>query len=183
MDSEKFNAVLGYFNDLRINLPTEVKNSLEDVFQENDNIESVEVYHPEDRDAFQSDLKLFNDVTLSMAGTNEGSIMNVWTYYGDVQFSLTEKTVLLDENGELLETISDLDNSDTPSILNSSEDFAIILLEKTQWKSSEKERKFERHPCLYIYCPFSDNVEENIKEEKFNDVYNRLSDSNGSLSL
>jgi hypothetical protein len=77
MDSEKFNAVVGYFNDLRITLPTEVKNSLEDVFQENDNIESVEVYHPEDRDAFQTDLRLFNNVTLSMTGTNEGSVMNV----------------------------------------------------------------------------------------------------------
>lgn len=183
MDSEKFNAVVGYFNDLRITLPTEVKNSLEDVFQENDNIESVEVYHPEDRDAFQTDLRLFNNVTLSMTGTNEGSVMNVWTYYGDVQFSLTEKTVLVDENGELLETISELDNSEMPSVLNSPEDFAIILLEKTEWKGSDKEKKFERHPSLYIYCPLSDDAEENVKEEKYNDVYNRLSDSDGSISL
>jgi hypothetical protein len=70
-----------------------------------------------------------------------------------------------------------------PSVLNSPEDFAIILLEKTEWKGSDKEKKFERHPSLYIYCPLSDDAEENVKEEKYNDVYNRLSDSDGSISL
>ena len=42
MNQEQFNAVIEYFNDLNIELPNDVRNSIEDVFRENDNIVSVE---------------------------------------------------------------------------------------------------------------------------------------------
>ena len=107
--------------------------------------------------------------------------MNVWTYYGDVQFSLTEKIELLDDNGEVLETISEVDG-DSPSILHNPNDYAVILKETTDWVG-DKERKFERHAQLYIYCPKSDDADENAKDERYSDVYNRLSGEDGSLSL
>lgn len=46
MDKEKFDAVIGYFDSLNINLPTDVKNSIEDVFEENDNIQRSRMLPP-----------------------------------------------------------------------------------------------------------------------------------------
>ena len=136
-----------------ISLPTDVKNAIEDVFRENDDIESVECYHLEDYESFQKDLTLTNNVIMSMDGSNRGTTNNVWTYYGEIRYSLTEKIILVDDDGVELERISDLDAVEG-TILEGMGLYAIVLLEKVIWDS--KEKIFERHPSMYIYCPVSD---------------------------
>ena len=69
MDTEKFNKVLDYFSNSNIQLPTDVKNSIEDVFRENDNIEEVQCYHKDELDDFQKDLKLSRDITIYVEGS------------------------------------------------------------------------------------------------------------------
>lgn len=165
MDSGKFNAVIDYFKSIGISLPTDVRNSIEDVFRENDNIESVECYHLEDADSFQKDLTLTNRVIMSMDGFNSGSTNNVWTYYGALRYSLSESIVLVDTDGSEMEKISDLESYDD-TLLETTGDYAVVLLEKVNWDS--KEGIFERHPSLYIFCPISEN------EDPVDKIYNEL---------
>ena len=70
MNKEQFDAVLGYFSENNISVPTDVKNAIEDVFLENDVINGVECYHKEDLEQFQEDLTLENIVRMSLKGTN-----------------------------------------------------------------------------------------------------------------
>lgn len=64
MDKEKFGMVTSYFDEIGVKIPTSVRNAIEDVFMENDDIGSVECYHAEDVEQFQTDLKLKNDVEM-----------------------------------------------------------------------------------------------------------------------
>ena len=139
------------------------------MFRENDDIESVECYHLEDFEAFQKDLTLVNSVTMSMDGWNSGTTNNVWTYYGALRYSLSEKIVLVDNEEKELEIISDLDCPED-TVLEGTGDFAVVLLEKVNWDS--KTQVFERHPVLYIYCPISD------QDDPIEGIYQELTKEN-----
>jgi len=175
--NEKFDKVLDYFKELNITLPTDVRNAIEDVFSENDEIEEVECYHQEDIQEFQRDISPKNDVKMSLTGASVGSICNVWTYYGGVEYTLTEKIVLLGKDGEELEVISELNPSlDAPySIVINPSSYQVVLIERVNWDSSTGE--FGRHPHLYIYCPITgEGLDESEAREdaKFNNIYNQL---------
>lgn len=169
MDKDKFNKVLEYFRELDIEVPTEVKNAIEDVFMENDNVESVECFHPEDIESFQNTLKLVNDVKMWADGKNIGQTNNVWTYYGDMRYSLSETIVLLDKNDQLLEEISKLENNE-PTTVNDPTSYAVVFLEKVKWNSEKAE--YSRTQELYIYCPIS--LETPPETSKYDKVYNSI---------
>jgi hypothetical protein len=157
--TEKFEKLLEFFKEQEVTVPTDVKNSIEDVFNENDNVEDVDIYFKEDSDLFEDDLILVNDVSLYLSSPSKGSINNVFTYYGEIDFSLTEFTKLYD--GEtLLEDITKVDQLDRPSKVNS-EMFAVVLVENVKWELG----KLARKPHLYIYCPFNSKDAQSEKED------------------
>ena len=167
MDKEKFNAVIGYFEEENIQLPTEVKNAIEDVFLENDDIEGVECYHPEDIEQFQEDLTLTNFVKMTIGGSNEGETNNIWTYYGNVTYSLSEAIILVDDQDEIIEEISKIEN-DEPTIVESRNHYAVVLRERVSWNAQSKAPT--RETVLYIYCPVSVETEE----DKYKGIYQEI---------
>lgn len=170
MDKEKFEAVVGYFEDLNIELPSDVKNAIEDVFRENDSIDGVECYHLEDKEQFEIDLKAENIVILNMDGSHSGSTMDFYTYYGGVEYSLTEKTLLYN-NDELIHSISDIEGSER-SPMEYPDDYSVILIERKEWDTS-KNKDLQSTTTLYIYCPiYGDGLSE--EDLKYQGIYNDL---------
>lgn len=156
---EKFQATIDYFEEMNIQLPTEVRNAVEDVFNENDDIDSVEIYHKEDLEILQSDLKLKNNVILELGKMHHGTVNNVWTYYGGASFSLSEKILLLKENGDIEEEISNIEN-DAATIIDNPTEYSVILHEVVDW---DIDGDITRVMKLYIYCPESGNYEEGVE--------------------
>jgi len=171
MDKEKFEKVLNYFNDLNIEVPTEVKNAIEDVFMENDDIKSVDIFHIEDIESFQETFTLVNDVKMWKTGKNIGQTNNVWTYYGDITYSLSESILLLDEYDQTLEVISKLENN-VPTTVNDPNSYAVVFLEKVNWNSEKKE--YSRDQKLSIYCPISLETSSDPEKNKYDKIYNNI---------
>lgn len=173
MDKEKINQVFQYFESMSIEIPTAVKNSIEDVFEENDNIDSVDCYHSESIEDFEKDITVKNDVVLSLGDEktpceHHGYITNMYTYYGDVNRVLHESIKLRDQTDEL-ETISDYSGGDF-STLNNPADWAIIVIETVTWDG--KDNSFARVPKLVIYCPISG--EDEPEDTKYESIYNSI---------
>lgn len=162
MDTTKFKAVIDYFKNLNIDLPTDVVNAIEDVFKENDNIENIQCYFRNELNDFQHDLRLFNKIKIYTDGKSIGSIANVFTYYGQINFSLSEETTLLNRNKDvedIIETITNIDNSEVDSLVYDPEEFEVVLFETLTWNTpGTPSRKVE----LYIFCP------ENSPEDEYN---------------
>ena len=143
-----------------IDVPISVKNSIEDVFMENDNVESVDCYHLEDLDQFQNDLSMNNNIDMIVGGKHIGSINNVWTYYGDIEYSYSESIRLLDKNNNVIDDISNIE-SNHETFVASEKDWVVTLVERVNWGETDD---VERHLGLYIYCPHSSEPDptENI---------------------
>lgn len=136
-----------------VELPTDVQNAIEDVFMETDNIENVVCYYKNELESFRKDLTFTNKVDIYTDGSSNGTVFLSFTYYGQVEFSLSEHTTLLSkENGfaSVVEKITDIDNSENLSNLYDSEEYNVILVEKLSWESPNKPKR-EDH--LFIYCP------------------------------
>lgn len=169
MDKEKFDAVIGYFNDLGITLPTSVKNSIEDVFMENDDVSSVECYHLEDREQFQQDLTFNNSISLRLKKGHSGTINNVFTYYGEIEYSYSEDFNLYDSKGNIIENISKIDSNYDTTIM-SKNDWVVTLTEVVEW-DDENSDEVNRTTTLYIYCP------ESSEEFEYQSVYDEVKGS------
>ena len=171
MNTENFNAVIDYFKELNIELPTEVRNSIEDVFHENDDVEGVECYHLDDREEFEKDLSLVTNVSVSLEGWSTGLKYNVWTYYGLVNYSLKENINLVGNSEEdFIEEITPEFNSDETLIENPA-DYVITLLEKVEW-DTRKNNVEKRELNLCIYCPIS--IDGETPDDKYKEIYDDI---------
>ena len=150
-------------------LPTDVRNSIEDVFSENDKIDGVTCYYKEEKEEFEKDLTLENFVEMSVSGINHGKTNNIWTYYGNITYSLTEKILLINENNEVEEEISNIDPT-YPTTIDDDSDFAVVLREVVEWDSREG-NDVKRTLNMFIYCPEFSETEE---EDPYENAYNRL---------
>jgi hypothetical protein len=151
--SDKLKKIYEFFEESKVELPIDVKNAMEDVFTENDGVEDVDIYFLEDSELFEQDLTLKNEVNVYLNSPSKGSSNNVFTYYGEIDFSLSEFVRLYD--GEtLLEEITRIDLSESPSKLNDSM-YAVVLIERLKWEDG----KLARHLKLHIYCPKSSEGE------------------------
>lgn len=156
MPNEKYEKIIDYFDGHDIVLPTEVKLALEDVFHENDSIDDVYSYHGKNElGAFQEDLRLSNDVRIYLDGKSVGSIMNSYTYAGQVDFSLSEHVTLIKKDEktgteEIIEKIVDIDRSNVDSMVYNEREYNVILIETVTWNTPGEP---ERNNTLYIYCP------------------------------
>jgi hypothetical protein len=158
--NEKFERLLNFFKEQNVELPTDVRNAVEDVFNENDNVDDVDVYFKEDVSLFEEDIVLINEVTVYLNAPSKGSTNNVFTYYGEVDFSLSEFTKLYDGEN-LLEEITKVDQLDTASRVNP-DMFAVVLVESVKWESG----KIARKPHLHVYCPIYSKDAQVQKEDE-----------------
>lgn len=132
----------------------------------------VECYHLEDKEVFEKDMKAKNEVVMSTNGSNSGTIMNFWTYYGGMKFNLSENIILIDNDGNKVEDISVIEN-DADAEIEDIKNYQIILKETLEWDSQEKQP--ERKLGLYIFCPVSDQITEpDYEDEKFAKIYNEI---------
>lgn len=168
MDAEKFKLVLDYFTSNGITLPTEVQNAIQDVFEENDNIDSVNCYHKEDIGEIRKDLHLRNNVRCDINGSSKGELMSTWSYYGAVEFALSEKIYLV-EGESILEVISEVETGGEESYFYDEKDYAVILLETTKW---ETPGNLKKEDVLYIYCPKS--LDETGDADEYADIYKQF---------
>ena len=176
MDTEKLEIVLESLKSEKPDLPTSIKNAIEDVFSEFDNISDVIIYHLNDLDDFQNDIRLFNKVDIDMRGKHTGLTNNTWTFYGDIEHSLTEHINLVDEDG-IIEEISTLE-PDRPAYVVNPADWVVLVWEKVSWDADPKENKKElnRDVQLYIYAPYDDPEMEEMspEDQKVEDIYNQI---------
>jgi hypothetical protein len=152
---EKFEKVLEFFRDKGIEIPTDVRNAIEDVFTENDSITDINIYFKEDAEVFESDVVLLKEIDAYVTDLSAGSVDDVYTYYGEIDYSLSEIYNLYD-NKTSQTTIADvvnIDNQSKASILNS-EQWAVVLIETTRWD----EGKVEKIQKTYLYSPHSMEV-------------------------
>jgi hypothetical protein len=146
--TEKHQKVLEFFNSNGVELPIDVANAIEDVFNENENIENVDIYFREDIDALETDLIIVNEVDAYLGIPSTGSIQNTFTYYGEIDYSVSEFVALYKDNGEIIEDITNINNQESPTKINP-DLYAVVLIENVEWS----EGNITRTPKLYIYCP------------------------------
>ena len=169
MDNDKFNAVVEYFSSLNIELPSDVKNAIEDVFRENDDVTDVECYHSEDVEQFGIDLSPQNIAIMNLDGSNSGEAVSFYTYYGEVEHDLLEEIMLFD--GDDLHTeISKIEGSGTSKLVDEN-DYTVILVERTKWDS--KASVADLTTTLMIYCPYpADGISD--EDLRFQGIYNEI---------
>jgi predicted aspartyl protease len=154
--SEKLTKILDFYKENNIDLPIDVKNALEDVFSENENVKDVDLYFKEDASLFGEDLILANEVKAHLNSPSEGSTNNVFTYYGEVEISMSEFVNLYDEDKKI-EEVTNIDQLDRPTTINTSK-YAIVLVESVKWKDG----KIDKSLRLLVYCP--EKIEEGEEE-------------------
>jgi hypothetical protein len=144
----KHQQILQFFEENDIDLPLAVQNALEDVFAENDLVENVDIYFKGDYELLGEELRVINEVDVYLEKPSSGSVFNVFTYYGDIEYSVSEFVNLLDEKGGIIEDITHIDNRNAMTEANP-EEFAVVLFEKLEWSDGQ----LARDPRLVIYCP------------------------------
>lgn len=146
MDIEKYNAVLDYFAANDIEMSTEIQNSIKDVFEENDNIDTVECYFKEDVDTFAKDITINKRVISNLDGDSSGCNTDVYSYYGDPEFIVNEYVEVVKGN-ESLSVITDIASEDLTDF--DRDDFVVLLFEQHNWEGKEYKTELK----LLIYCP------------------------------
>ena len=172
MDKEKFNIVINSFDDVGIKIPTEVYNSIEDVFSENDTVDHVIIYDISEIDEIQEKLTIVNKANMYIDGRNDGEKTNVYTYYGDVSYSLSEYVNLCEPDGTVIEEVVHFEDEGI-SIIEAPKKWNVVLLENISWDTKEKEGPIRQELNLYIYCPelLSEDENELIVGDQYDAVY------------
>lgn len=165
MDTEKYQQVLRYFENEGVTLPTDVKNSIEDVFMENDNVEGVQCYYRDEIDSFQADLTLNNSIDIYTNGTSIGSVYLTFTYHGQIDISLSKETRLISRENNIDSLVEEIthEENENPSMVYDPNEYNIILVEALTWNAPGEPT---RRSQLYIYCPDLVSTEE---EDNAND--------------
>lgn len=171
MNNEKFKTTMSYFNDeVGIKVPEQIQNAINDVFRENDDIDQVLVYHPEEIEEFCKDITLLTELIVSIDGLSSGTVQNVYTYYGDPEYLMKERISLAKDDSvyeEVRDTYRLLEGR--YSNIYDTDDYYVILLEEIKFENGEASRTFN----LLIFCP--ESVEEiSPEDQKFRNIYNQL---------
>lgn len=170
MENEKLLTVFDFFRKLGIEIPVQVNNVIEDVFKENDVIDTVNCYFLEDVDTFEKDMTIKNTSYIDLkTGAGKGTNVSTWTYYGNILYSLSEDFRILDINDSEF-ILSDL-KDDNYSTLEDPNDWCIIVTENLQWDStsgSDADKVVRKNVILSIYCPQYDEEasQENLEDNK-----------------
>jgi hypothetical protein len=155
--SEKLTKILDFYSENNIDIPIDVKNALEDVFSENDKVDEVDLYFKDDAALFGEDLILAKELKAYLNAPSEGVNKNVFTYYGEVEISMSEFFNLYDGEKKI-EEITNIDQLDTPTKIINKSQYAIVLVETVSWKAGKVEKSLR----LSMYCP--EKIEEGEEE-------------------
>jgi hypothetical protein len=163
-NNEKLQKVLDYFEEIGVEIPTPVKNSIEDVFDENDQIDTVDLYMKEDAETFLDEASFKDMVIVDLSGKSTGSRHNTYTYYGDVLYD-ENLVVSLNKGEEVVELIDDIkspfstDEKECNISRFDDTDWVILLLEHITWEAPCESES--RENILVIYCPERGDADEN----------------------
>lgn len=139
-----------------IELPIDVKNALNDVFDENDftsdEEDVINIYFKEDLEDFQTDTVLLTQLNVQIKGGNSsGEILDKYTYYGNL---ITEnafyENIGLYDGETLVRQHSLIEPTDTNK-LEDPNDYCILVIEEQEFHMGE----YTVIPRLYIYIPKS----------------------------
>lgn len=140
-----------FFEDGNIEIADDVKEALEEVFSEFEFIslenDDVSIYFKDDLEEFESDLTLTNVLAIPVDGISSGVWNSTYTYYGDVNYVVNEKTDLVYQN-KTVETLTDFGYENKTEVVDPNK-WVITVLEKIDWHDGD----YARVPKLYIYCP------------------------------
>lgn len=159
---EKLKQIQEFFKDNGIEPSTEVSNAIADVFSENDEslIDQVNIYYRSDLEEFCKDMTLQMQTIARLNGPSEGQAHSVYTYFGEMEISLSESVRLYNNiNGEdrLIEEITNIDNSEIMTKVLNPNSFIITLLETTTWSDNQ----YQIVRDLKIYCPVDEEEMQN----------------------
>jgi hypothetical protein len=160
---EKFNKIVEFFSNRKIDIPTDTKNAIEDVFKENDNINDVDIYFKEDAELLESDLVLLKEIDSYLTEPSSGSVDDVYTYHGEIDYTVSEFYNLYDnrKDQKTLAEIVNIDNQGGSSKLNRDQ-WAAVMVETTKWD----EGKIEKKQKVFIYCPIDSGDGEAVDNGK-----------------
>ena len=150
--NEKLQAIQNFFDNAQIIIPTEVKNSLDDVFEENDenDIQGIDIYTKFDIDELLKDTFIDNWVNINLTEGSRGRITNTFTYYGaDVNFAIKEIYMLTAGKDDLpMESLQEFNNG-LLELQFDKESWLVLLLEHIEFGNGELNKKLE----LKVYVP------------------------------
>lgn len=157
---EKLKQIQEFFKENGLEPSIEVSNALGDVFSENDEdtIDQVNIYYRSDLEEFCKDMTLQMQAIIRLNGPSEGQCHSVYTYFGEMEISLSEFVKLYNNiNGEdrLIEDITNIDNSGVMTKVLNPDSFIVTLLETTTWENNQ----YRVIRDLKIYCPVDEDEE------------------------
>lgn len=144
--NEKIESVKSFFSDNGIVIPIAVGNAIDDVFLENEDLDGVDVYTSREKDDLQRDLSIKNEVYINVSKESSGNVMSSFTYYGNIEFSVSDKYFLKQED-ELVDVLVDSFNREETVIDFS--DWAVVLIETISFENKDYKKELN----LKIYCP------------------------------
>lgn len=149
-----FYRVISWFKDQNIEIPIDVGNSIQDAFNENDNLNNeISLYLKEDAETFCDDMTLTKTVNTRLKKPSDGHSDDVYTYFGNINFVLNEYTNLYDEDGNIIEQITNIKNPNRTKI--DVNNWAVIVIDSLDWSNDISVRTSK----LYIYCPVTPEKE------------------------
>jgi hypothetical protein len=156
MDQEKFKKTVDYFKSQKIDLPESVVDSIQEAFEENDKIKNVKVYFKNDVADFAAEIFINNYAKIKLDGTSSGSITETFTYYGNIDYGMSENVDLFDKDDKEKLEVSKYENGITTTIENP-EDYVIMVAETSSWNAPGT---MTVEDTLNIYCPVNLNEED-----------------------
>lgn len=151
------NNIIEYFKECNIEIPSEVKEAIDQVFEEFEFIsnedDDANIYMKEDILDFQDDLTITNAYNIVIDGISAGVYKATYTYYGDVDYVVNERTDL-EYKKEVIETLTDFQYSNKTTIKDPS-NWIVTVAESINWGDGD----YTRIPKLYIYCPHKGDSE------------------------
>lgn len=149
--------LFNYFNEEHIEVNDEIKQCLDDVFEQFEFIshedDDVNIYMLDDVVDFESDLTMHNAFNIVVDGISSGVYQSSYTFYGDIEYVTNETTDLMYKN-EVVEKLLDFNYNSQTKIKNE-KDWVITVVETIRWQNGD----YTRIPKLYIYCPYKGSDE------------------------
>ena len=139
-----------------IQLPIDVKNALNDVFDENDftsdEEDIINIYFKEDLEDFLTDTLLITQLNIQVKGGNSsGEVLDKYSYYGVLNTDNAFYENIGFYDGEtLIKQHSLIEPTDTNK-LEDPNDYCIVVIEEQEFHMGE----YTVIPRLYIYIPTS----------------------------
>lgn len=147
---------LKYFEDHKIELPISVKNSIEDVFDEQDfdhkypEDDAVNIYSKNDIEEFEADTSVYTELNVQVGNNcSSGDLVNKYSYYGKLNTNnaYTEYITLYDGEN-IINELKKIEKT-TNNKLEDPNDFCVVVLEEQTFGQGN----FESIPRVYIYVP------------------------------